>query len=280
MGVVISRYYKAGGYDWIAIPLTAYLYAVDDPARIPDFADARQVSELRDQYRRQHLESLAPDLPNGGAPRGEWTFMVGQAYDRRMYGFQIETTAEQDEQLIQFLNYHSNRRARLGLAVFLLSRNCADFVRSILNSYYPHSVHRNLLADLGVTTPKQVAKSLVKYAHTHPELQFSSFVIEQVPGSRRPSKPAEGIAEALIRPKKYAVPLAFLHPFIAGSAAALYLGVGRFSASREVKMFPLSPEISALWESRQRSLAGLSGSSRDKDARPLLEPAMFTDMLP
>jgi hypothetical protein len=34
-GVVISRYYRVGGYDWLAIPLLPYLYAVDDPAEFP-----------------------------------------------------------------------------------------------------------------------------------------------------------------------------------------------------------------------------------------------------
>src|SRR6202051_3085914 len=30
-GVVISRYTRIGGYDWIAIPLIPYLYAVNKP---------------------------------------------------------------------------------------------------------------------------------------------------------------------------------------------------------------------------------------------------------
>ena len=30
-GVVISRYHRVGGYDWIAIPLLPYLYAVKNP---------------------------------------------------------------------------------------------------------------------------------------------------------------------------------------------------------------------------------------------------------
>src|ERR1700722_6722135 len=34
-GVVISRYHKIGGYDWIAIPLIPYLYAVDDVDQVP-----------------------------------------------------------------------------------------------------------------------------------------------------------------------------------------------------------------------------------------------------
>ena len=30
-GVVISRYHRISGFDWIAIPLLPYLYAVDRP---------------------------------------------------------------------------------------------------------------------------------------------------------------------------------------------------------------------------------------------------------
>lgn len=275
LGVVISRYYHVEGYDWIAIPLTAYLYAVDDPAQIPEFANGKLVTELRDSYRRQHLQMVAPDQPNGAAPKGEWTQLVGQAYDRKIYGFQIESTPEQDDELIQRLNEHPNRRVRHDLATFLLSRNCADFARGILNFYYPHSVHRNFIADGGITTPKQVAKSLVKYARHHSDLEFSSFVIPQIPGSRRHSQPVDGVAEALIRSKKYLVPLAFLHPIIAGSVAAMYLGEGRFNPSREVKRFPPSQEISSLWEIRKRS----SAATTERPSNADLE-AGFYDMGP
>src|SRR6202035_1044342 len=40
-GVVLSRYDGIAGYDWIAIPLVPYLYAVDRPDAVPLFADAR-----------------------------------------------------------------------------------------------------------------------------------------------------------------------------------------------------------------------------------------------
>src|SRR3981081_2582139 len=50
-GVVLSRYNGVGGYDWIAIPLIPYLYAVESTEDVPLFADAKIVSFLRDQYR-------------------------------------------------------------------------------------------------------------------------------------------------------------------------------------------------------------------------------------
>lgn len=254
-GVVISRYYKVGGYDWVAIPLVAYLYAVDDPAQIPEFANSKLVNELRDDYRRRYLETIAPDHSNGAAPGGEWYLLVGEAYDRKIYGFQIATTEEQDDQLIALLNQHSNKRLRRNFPAFMISHNCADFARGILNFYYPHSVHRNFVADLGITTPKQVARSLVKYAHRHSDLEFTSFVIPQIPGSRHHSQRIDSVTEAVVTSKKYVVPLAFLHPFIAGGAVVFYLGEGRFSPSREVKRHQTSPQIEALFEMREKSAA-------------------------
>src|SRR5271163_1008879 len=67
-GVVISRYHKIDGYDWIAIPLVAYLYAVDDVSEIPASVDRQQVEALRDAYRKAHLLELAPDNRKGEAP--------------------------------------------------------------------------------------------------------------------------------------------------------------------------------------------------------------------
>src|SRR5271166_2116752 len=68
LGAVISRYDGVGGYDWVAIPLIPYLYAVERPDDIPLFVDQKMVLFLRDQYRRKHLESVAPDRDNGEAP--------------------------------------------------------------------------------------------------------------------------------------------------------------------------------------------------------------------
>src|SRR5438445_7666705 len=71
-GIVLSRYNGVGGYDWIAIPLIPYLYAVERPENVPLFADAKMVAFLRDRYRRKYLESVAPDLPDGATPGGNW----------------------------------------------------------------------------------------------------------------------------------------------------------------------------------------------------------------
>src|SRR5262249_9714491 len=71
-GVVISRYDGVAKYDWVAIPLMPYLYAVERPDDVPLFADARMTAFLRDRYRRTYLEAIAPDLKDGGTPGGNW----------------------------------------------------------------------------------------------------------------------------------------------------------------------------------------------------------------
>ncbi|MGA9256929.1 MAG: hypothetical protein WBV98_10015, partial [Candidatus Sulfotelmatobacter sp.] len=53
LGAVISRYDGVGGYDWVAIPLIPYLYAVEKSEDIPLFVDPKTVTFLRDQYRRK-----------------------------------------------------------------------------------------------------------------------------------------------------------------------------------------------------------------------------------
>ena len=50
--MVISRYHKIDGYDWIAIPLIPYLYAVDSVNDVPMSVDKAQVAAIRDKYRQ------------------------------------------------------------------------------------------------------------------------------------------------------------------------------------------------------------------------------------
>jgi len=149
---------------------------------------------------------------------------VGAAYDRKIYSFAIETTAQQDARFIDVFNAQGNRSH-----FNLFFHNCADFARKVINSYYPKAVRRSFLADAGMTTPKQIARRLVEYSTRHPELRFTAFVIPQVPGELGRSKVTRGIFESLVRTKKYAAPLFFLHPVFAGGMLAGYLAGGRFN---------------------------------------------------
>jgi hypothetical protein len=237
-GVVISRYDGVGGYDWIAIPLIPYLYAVERPEDVPLFANAKMALFLRDRYRRKYLEAFAPDVKNGETPGGNWYQLIGSSYDRTIYGFEIQTTSEQDDALIRKYNASPNRSH-----FHLVTNNCADFAKGVLNFYYPKSLHRSLVADVGITTPKQMAKRLIKYSDRHPDLEFSRLIISQVPGSMPRSSTVHGVVDSFFTSKKYIVPgavaSAVASPIFAGCVAAVYVGAGagHFEPGRNAMVF-------------------------------------------
>ena len=247
LGVVLSRYDGVAGYDWIAIPLVPYLYAVDHPQDVPIFADAKIVAWLRDRYRRTYLQHIVPDLPNGGTPGGNWYELVGASYDRTIYGFQIETSTEQDEALILNLNSSPNRSH-----FHILTRNCADFAKNIINLYEPKALHRSYIADLGISTPEQMARSLTRFSARHRELRASHFIIPQVPGTIARSRPVHRVVGSFFKSKEHIAPIFVADPIAGAYVAAAYFatGGGRFNPGYDAMVLapgkepelPLSPE--------------------------------------
>lgn len=236
LGVVISRYDGISGYDWIAVPLLPYLYAVDSTADIPQRVNRERVSMLRDAYRRQELESVAPDLPDGSVPGGNWYELVGSSYDRTIFGFSLATTPEQDDGLIAMFNDRRNEQHYNGAF-----RNCADFARTTINFLYPHAIRRNFVADFGLTTPKSVARALSHYASKHPEADLHVFKIPQVPGTLPRSREVQGITEGLL--KRYGVPLVILSPIATGVVFIAYMGHGRFDMPRHAPLLDMNPPV-------------------------------------
>ena len=224
--MVLSRYYHVDGYDWLAIPLIPYLYAVDSVSKVPATVDRATELELRDNWRREHLRAYVPDSATGGPPQGDWVQLVGGLYDRKIYAFEVETTPQQDARLVQTFNDKTNHSH-----FNLFFHNCADFSRGVIDLYYPGSVRRNFAADLGMTTPKQVAKDLVHYAGRHEQLDLAIFVLPQVEGSIPRSAHIDGVAEAILR-KKYVIPIAFLQPYCAAGFAVTYFTAGRFNPDK------------------------------------------------
>jgi hypothetical protein len=221
-GVVISRYNGIDGYDWVAIPLIPYLYAVEEPSQVPATVDEATVNRLRAHYREAHLAMLGQHLRPGNFFNGGWTELVGTAYDRRTYAFRFATTPQQDNELIARMNARANKSH-----FNILYNNCADFDRFILNLYFPHQFGRDIFPDAGITTPKHVTYRLVKYARQHPATQLSILEIPQVPGYRRESHAIHGVAESLIV-NGYVIPIVILNPYVAGGLLADYLVRGRY----------------------------------------------------
>ncbi len=244
-GVVLSRYYHVARHDWMAVPLLPYLYAVDSISEVPKTADRATEAGLRDAWRREHLLDLIPDARDGEPPHGDWIQLVGSLYDRKIYAFEVETTAQQDKALIERFNDKTNRSH-----FDLFFHNCADFSRAVLDLYYPGSVRRSYTADLGMTTPKQLAKDLVHYADRHERLDLQIFVLPQVEGSIPRSSKVDGVAEAILR-KKYVAPIAFLQPYCAAGLAVTYFSGGRFNPNKNAVSLDRADLVSSLVDQRE-----------------------------
>ena len=221
-GSVIARYQGIDGYDWVAVPVIPYFYAVGDAAEVPAHVDRATVKRLRNKYHEQHLQALNDDPDPGGFFHGGWTQLVGTAYERRTYAFRFNTTPEQDDALIEQLNDSPNHSQ-----FNLLFQNCADFARVILNSYFPDTFRRSPFPDAWMTTPKQITYKLVRYSRKHPEAGLTVMEIPQIPGYRRGSGSNKGIDESFVT-TGYAIPIAILNPYLAGGLAIDYLVRGRY----------------------------------------------------
>jgi len=222
-GAVVARYQGISGYDWVAIPLLAHLYAVENAGQAPPRVSRDTVARMLSQYYKIHLlSSLGDKLTAGGMFDGGWNDLVGQAYMRRIDVFRFETSEEQDDAFIAIMN-KSNNRSRFNP----LYRNCADFVRDALNFYFPHTFRRSVFPDAGITTPRQTAYKLERYARKHPEMQLAVFEIPQIPGDRRPSRSNKSVAHSLFA-AGYGFAVAAAYPYLAGGLFVDYLARGRY----------------------------------------------------
>ena len=264
-GVVISRYSRIRQLDWVAIPLLPYLYAVENLQDVPELAEPASVEKLREEYAETHLGSLTSVI-KGYDAKNVWPQLLGVTYIRRIYSFEIATTAEQDDRLIAEYNGRANRSH-----FNLFTNNCADFSKQLLNFYYPHAVHRSLISDAGMTTPKQIAKSLSGYAHHHDQLELNEIIIPQSPGSFSRSHIPRGIAESLLKTKKYALPIVVLNPYFLAGIAATYLVNGRFALAKNAPVVPMMSQEQALFSGKidgtEKALEADTQSIQSQDPR-------------
>ena len=243
MGSVIQNYAdfeENSPYQWNAVPLSVYLYGVDDPGQRPLFGSPELRAALQERYREKYLQSICTTERCRHDLRADWRESVAAAFVREIYIFEVDTTPAQDEQFIREFNARANVNRYSGFA-----NNCADFAKLVVNTYFPHSAHRNVINDLGMTGPKAIARSFTHYAEHHPELDLRVIRIEQVPGTYKRSSDSKEGTEQLIRSKKWLVPIAAVGyqalPFIAAS----YFLTGRFSPDHELRKHP-SEQAAAL----------------------------------
>jgi len=158
-----------------------------------------------------------------------WRDLVASTADRDVFIYAVHSTRAQDEAVVRWLNESSNVNHYHGMTT-----NCAAFTRSLLAVIFPHSVHRDLVNDLGMMSPKSAARSFSHWAHKHPELGFYSLHFAQKPGSLPRCGLARSGTEQAMHTKKYLLPAAMIGDHeVAGSFFAAYLLTGRFNLYKE-----------------------------------------------
>jgi hypothetical protein len=230
-GSVLSNYTTLGEdqpFEWNIVPLSAYIYGVSNPEDRPLFSSAQIKGALEEQYREKILGDLCASESCRTSEKAEWREMVSAESERTIYILIVSTTVQQDLAIITKFNALPNVN-HFNAAV----RNCADFTKDVIDTYFPHAAHRDALNDFGVTTPKAVARSFAHYARQRPKSDYRVIHFAQLPGTIKHSSECRNATEQLYRSKKLAVPLAIVDWHIVSAAATAYLLTGRFNPQRE-----------------------------------------------
>ncbi len=251
-GAVLTNYRTFGEdrpYEWNAIPLNVYLYGVEDESARPLYVSPTVRWMLQERYREKYL----PTLCTGSCatnPSALWRETVAATFLRDIYMFTAKTTAEQDRALIEKFN-KSRNVGRYNV----LTYNCADFTRDVVNTYFPGSAKADHINDFGITSPKAIAKSFAHYGAKHPELEFHVVRFSQIPGEYAQSKDNRKGTEELYRANRWRLPLAVLQPYELTIFAGSYMLTGRFNPELELQRRPAGDVVgleSALREARAK----------------------------
>jgi hypothetical protein len=230
-GSVMSNYINLGEderYEWNIAPFNLYVYGVDDPTNRPLFGTDKIKTLLEERYREQTLAGYCTVKDCLNSDKAEWREMVGSSMIRSMYIFVVATTLQQDLDLIAKFNSMPNQNHFNGF-----TRNCADFTKGVVDTYFPHSAHRDVINDFGMTSPKAVARTFSHYAQEHPESNFRVLHFSQLPGTiQRSTEPRSG-TEQLYRSKKLLIPMVIFADHELPVVAAAYLITGRFNPEHE-----------------------------------------------
>jgi hypothetical protein len=248
-GSVMSNYTTLGEdkpFEWNIVPVSVYLYGVENPRYRPIVGSQKIKHVLEERYRETHLVGYCESESCKTSNKAEWREMVGATLSRSLYMFVVDTTVEQDRALIAQFNSLPNENHFNGMI-----RNCADFTRRVINTYFPNATGPDYINDFGMTSPKAIARSFARYANRHPEAHFQVLHYAQVPGTIKRSSECRGGTEQLVRSKKLLVPMLIFADHALPFVAASYILTGRFNPQRELEEHPTVEATSAGFKIKQ-----------------------------
>ena len=238
-GIILTAYpdfFERFPYEWNAVPLNLYLYGSTDAGMMPLYGSPAlkraQESAVANRELKQVCAGACPALPHA-----YWRDLVNTTTSRDVYIFAVHTTREQDQEFIRRVNALPNRnRYRT------ITYNCADFTRDMINLYFPHAVHRDVLNDLGMMGPKAAARSFTHYAARHRELGFYALHFSQQPGVAQRCGTARAGTEMAFHEPKYMLPAILIGDHeVAGSFLVAYFLTGRFGLQHTYERFAATP---------------------------------------
>jgi len=272
-GSVLSTYTGFGEsrpYEWNIAPLGVFVYGEANASQWPLVGTQNIKSAIEAAYRKKYLAALCP-AECGADQKADWRYMAGAGLSRNVYIFVVETTEEQDRELIEKFNRLPNQNH-----FNLLTRNCADFTREVINTYFPHAAGKEYLNDFGMSSPKAMARSLTRYAQKHPELKFHVLHFPQLPGTLKRSGTVRDGTEQLYHSILFLVPLAAFADYVLPAALVSYEITGRLDPVKEWQEHPTieEAEISsrlreAKAEQDREQLAELKRADRQERERVL-----------
>jgi hypothetical protein len=240
-GSIMSNYTTLGEdepFEWNVVPLSVFVYGVEDPRNRPLFASWNIKGALETSYRESVLRDYCETHKCQTSRDAEWREMVGADSERTLYILVVSTTVEQDRALIEKFNNAPNVNHFNGMR-----RNCADFAKDVINTYFPHAARRNAVNDFGMTSPKGVARSFANYAHKEPESDYHVMHFAQLPGTTKRSTECREGTEQLYRSKKLLVPMAFFAWHELPVAVGSYVLTGRFNPEHEFEEHATAREV-------------------------------------
>ena len=248
-GSVMSNYTTLGEdqpFEWNIVPLSIYLYGVEDPQNRPLFGSQKIKHALEERYREDFLAGYCDSATCRTSNKAEWREMVGATLSRSIYIFVVETSVEQDRALIAEFNARPNQNHFNGV-----TRNCAEFSRRVINAYFPHAARADYLNDFGLITPKAIARSFTHYGEHHPETHLRVLHFAQLPGTIKRSTEARSGTEQLYHSKKLLIPMILFANHELPFMAASYALTGRFNPEHELEEHPNAEAADIEQEIRQ-----------------------------
>jgi hypothetical protein len=230
-GSVVTQYpqfRENGDYGWNIVPVELYLEGSVRPGERMLYGSR----SVKDTLAAKAKDGFFDEVCSGACPQyahSYWKDLVGATISRDVFVYAVKTTPEQDTATVAWLNRRENVDDYNGI-----TNNCAVFSRDLINSVFPHSVHRDVLNDLGMMSPKSAARSFTRWARRQPALGFYAMHFSQKPGSVPRSGTASSGTETAIHMKKYLIAAALIGDHeVAGSFFVAYFLTGRFGQYKE-----------------------------------------------